>query len=62
MIDISDKELSMVKSENFKNRKNKIKHKELVDFYYDIKSIIDEQNATAGLIEEMTENDNEHFN
>ena len=39
--DISDKEFSMMKSEEFKKRKNKVKHKELVDFYYDIKSIID---------------------
>ena len=58
---ISDKELSMVKSEEFKKRKNKVKHKELVDFYYNIKSIIDEQNATTGLIEEMTEKGNEHY-
>ena len=57
---ISDKELSMVKSEEFKKRKNKVKHKKLVDFYYNIKSIIDEQNATAGLIEEMMEKGNEH--
>ena len=59
--DISDKELSIVKSEEFKKRKNKVKHKELVDLYYDIKSIIDEQNANAGLIEEMTEKDNENY-
>ena len=59
--DISDKELSMAKGEEFKKRKNKVKHRELVDFYYDIKSIIDEQNATAGLIQEKTEKDNEHY-
>ena len=59
--DIFDKELSIVKSEEFKKRKNKVKHKELVDLYYNIKCIIDEQNATAGLIEEMTEKDNENY-
>ena len=59
--DISDEELSIVKCEEFKKRKNKVKHKELVDLYYDIKSIIDEQNATAGLIEEMTGKNNENY-
>ena len=58
---ISDKELSMVKSKEFKKRKNKVKPKELVDFYYNIKCIIDEQNATAGLIEEMMKKDNKHY-
>ena len=59
--DISDKELSMAKGEEFKKRKNKVKHRELDDFYYNIKSIIDEQTATAELIEEMTEKDNEDY-
>ena len=51
----------MVKSKEFKKRKNKVKPKELVDFYYNIKCIIDEQNATAGLIEEMTKKDNKRY-
>ena len=45
--DISDKELSMVKSEEFRKRKNKVRHKELVDFYSHLQSIIDQQNGTA---------------